>query len=102
MVPQLVVTEAAYLVGRIVGPGAEATFLRALTAGQLTFAPFELEDLVRAADLIERYADLRIGTVDAVVIATAERMHVSRIATLDRRHFAVVRPAHTEAFELLP
>jgi hypothetical protein len=31
-----------------------------------------------------------------------ERRRISQIATLDRRHFTVVRPAHIDAFELLP
>jgi hypothetical protein len=35
-------------------------------------------------------------------MAAAERLGVSTIATLDRRHFSVVRPRHVETFELLP
>jgi uncharacterized protein len=54
------------------------------------------------ADLTERYADLRLGGTDASVIAIAERLGIHRIATFDRRHFTVVRPAHVEAFTLLP
>jgi predicted nucleic acid-binding protein len=42
------------------------------------------------------------GGVDASVIAVAERFGVERIATLDRRHFGVVRPKHTPALTLLP
>jgi predicted nucleic acid-binding protein len=53
------------------------------------------------AELIETYADLRLGTVDASVIATAERVGSTVIATLDRRHFTIVRPRHTDAFELV-
>jgi uncharacterized protein len=102
VVPQLVVAEAGYLVGRIVGGSGEAAFLRALVDGPLSFVAFEAADLRRAAELLDIYADLRIGTVDAVVIATAERLGATRIATLDRRHFSVVRPAHTPFFELLP
>ncbi|MFZ0216714.1 MAG: VapC toxin family PIN domain ribonuclease, partial [Candidatus Dormiibacterota bacterium] len=49
-----------------------------------------------------RYRDLPLGTVDASVVTTAERLGVKEIATVDRRHFAVVRPAHTDAFTLLP
>jgi predicted nucleic acid-binding protein len=48
------------------------------------------------------YADMRLGGTDASVIALAERYGVTRIATLNRRHFAVVRPNHTPAFTLLP
>jgi len=35
-------------------------------------------------------------------IAAAERLGITEIATLDRRHFGVVRPAHVVAFELIP
>jgi predicted nucleic acid-binding protein len=48
------------------------------------------------------YGDMPLGTTDATVIALAERMGVREIATLDRRHFSVVRPSHVEALTLLP
>jgi uncharacterized protein len=51
---------------------------------------------------VETYIDLPLGIVDAAVIAIAERLRLSEIATLDHRHFAVVRPSHTRAFVLLP
>jgi predicted nucleic acid-binding protein len=40
--------------------------------------------------------------VDASVIAAAERRRVTEVATLDRRHFSLVRPKDAEAFRLLP
>jgi uncharacterized protein len=43
-----------------------------------------------------------LGTLDTSVVAAAERRDVSAIATTDYRDFKVVRPAHAEAFELLP
>jgi predicted nucleic acid-binding protein len=52
--------------------------------------------------LIGQYADLRLGLVDACVIALAERLDATQIATLDRRRFAAVRPQHVVAFTLLP
>jgi predicted nucleic acid-binding protein len=48
------------------------------------------------------YEDLGLGTVDASVIAVAERVGATIIATLDRRHFSVVRRSHVFAFELAP
>jgi len=54
------------------------------------------------AELCERYADLGLGGTDASVIAVAERLNITTVATFDRRHFTVVRPAHVEAFKLLP
>ena len=56
----------------------------------------------RAAELVEQYSDLPLGTADAIVIAIAERFRAVNIATLDRRHFSVVRPSHAAAFTLLP
>lgn len=40
--------------------------------------------------------------VDASIVAVAERLDVRKIATLDRRHFSVVRPRHVDALELIP
>ncbi len=45
----------------------------------------------RTADLVERYRDLPLGSVDASVIACAERLGVDQVATVDRRHFTVVK-----------
>ena len=90
------------MVGRIGGTDAEARLLRELEASSLGFEPFQPGDLDRVAELIETYADLRLGTVDASVIAIAERLGATTIATLDRRHFTVVRPRHVDAFELVP
>jgi predicted nucleic acid-binding protein len=59
-------------------------------------------DTLRIAELVARYHDLPLGTVDASVVAAAERLGASEVATLDRRHFTVVRPSHIEAFQLLP
>ena len=52
--------------------------------------------------LVRRYGDLPLGTTDASVIAVAERLGATEIATLDRRHFTVVRARHTDALTLLP
>lgn len=102
MVPQLVLTEAAYFIAKQLGTIAEAGFLRELAGSSLELQPLERNDLTRMAELIETYADLRLGTVDASVIATAERLGAKTITTLDRRHFTVVRPNHADAFRLVP
>ncbi|MDQ6636841.1 MAG: hypothetical protein M3Y62_03530 [Candidatus Dormibacteraeota bacterium] len=59
-------------------------------------------DWLRIAELVARDRDLPIGTVDASVVTTAERLGAGSIATLDRRHFTVVRPSHVSSFDLLP
>jgi hypothetical protein len=45
---------------------------------------------------------MRLEVIDASVVATAERLGLPRIATLNHRDFAVIRPVHVEAFELIP
>ncbi len=84
------------------GVEAEIRFLGDFAAGNLMSEPVAGEDWLRIAELVGRYRDLPLGTIDASVVAAAERLHVTQIATLDRRHFTVVRPAHAPAFELLP
>ena len=54
------------------------------------------------AELVLQYDDFPLGTTDASVIAVAERLGVSEVATLDRRHFSAVRPSHVDHFTLLP
>lgn len=77
-------------------------FFRAIAAAELHVEMVTPADAQRIAELIETYADLDLGGTDASLIAVAERLDVTRIATLDRRHFSVVRPKHTAAFELTP
>lgn len=69
--------------------------------------PFEVvapneDDYRRMAELVRRYADFPLGGSDAAVVALAERMGAREVATLDHRHFSVVRPRHCDAFVLLP
>jgi predicted nucleic acid-binding protein len=70
--------------------------------GEFKVAHLTSDDFGRMADLVDQYSDLRLGTTDASVIALAERLGVSEVATLDKRHFTVVRPTHAEALTLLP
>jgi predicted nucleic acid-binding protein len=77
-------------------------FLGDLADGTLTLEPVHPADALRIAELVARYRVLPLGTVDASVIAAAERMRITALATTDRRHFTIVRPSHASAFELLP
>lgn len=98
--PALVVAEATYFVGRRLGATAESAFLRGLGAADIE-APSD-EDFLRMAELVEQYSDFPLGGTDASVVALAERLEAAIVVTLDRRHFAAVKPRHREAFELLP
>jgi predicted nucleic acid-binding protein len=48
------------------------------------------------------YRDFPLGTVDACVIALAERLNTDLIVTFDHRHFRAIRPRHVDAFRLVP
>jgi predicted nucleic acid-binding protein len=102
LVPTLVVTEVAYLLGDRIGPHAEVAFARSLERGELLVEPVLDSDWSRIAELTDQYADLPLGIVDASVVALAERRDLDTIATLDHRHFATVKPRHVEAFTLVP
>ena len=98
----LVIAEAAFLIARQVGPDGEAALIADVAEGRLVVEALTRPEWERVSELVEGYADLGLGATDASVIALAERHRVQEIATLDRRHFHVVRPRHVDGFTLLP
>lgn len=100
--PTLVITEVTYLLGTRLGHGPEVRFLGDLATGAFSVEPVAAADWLRIAELVAAYRDLPLGTVDASVVTAAERLGIAEVATLDRRHFTVVRPHHVKAFTLLP
>jgi predicted nucleic acid-binding protein len=102
LVPALVVTEVAYLLGDRIGAHAEVAFARSLERAELLVEPVLDCDWPRIAELTEQYRDLPLGIVDASVIVLAERRQLDTIATLDHRRFATVKPRHIDAFTLVP
>ena len=102
IVPTLAVTEVVYLIATRLGAQAEVRFLGDLASGAFVVESVNAGDWLRIAELVWRYRDLPLGTVDASVVAAAERLDITAIATVDRRHFSVVQPAHAPAFRLVP
>lgn len=102
VVPQLVVAEATYLMAKRLGNRSELLFLAELSSGGLLTEPVQPRDWPRIMELVERYRDFPLGTVDASVVVCAERLGVTAVATTDHRRFAAVRPDHAQAFTLLP
>ena len=100
--PAPVVAEVGYLLGAKAGPKTDAAFLRSLSEGDFVVEALTAEDYTRMANLVEKYGDLPLGMTDAAVVATAERLRCTEVATLDRRDSTVVRPQHITAFTLLP
>jgi len=102
LVPQTVVAEVAYSIQKLGGTEQELLFLRSLADGDLALVDLVADDMPRVVELVPTYRDFPLGTTDALVIAIAERLNVTEIATLDHRHFPNVRPRHAEYLTLLP
>src|SRR5262245_2509790 len=100
LAPAPILTEVAYLLRERIGEPAEHAFVTAIAAGEIAVEDLDASDWRRVAELMERYD--AIGMVDASVIAIAERLKLTTVATTDRRHFPMVRPAHVERLTLVP
>lgn len=94
VLPWAILPEVDHLVGRHGGAAAADAFVADLAAGAWSVEWGDHADLPAAHALLERYADLRFGLVDAVVMAVAERLEAEAIVTLDLRHFGPVRLRH--------
>lgn len=93
VVPWAVIPEVDYLVGTHVGARAQQAFLDDLATGAFAVEWGGEGDLSRACELHRGHAAVRLGLVDGVVMAVAERLRAEAIATLDLRHFGAVRIA---------
>jgi predicted nucleic acid-binding protein len=104
IVPGLVLAEVDYFLRE------NRSAMRRLTAeifDPKTRYEYELalpSDIVRALELDARFKQLKLGLVDGMVAAVAERRHVHRVLTTDRRDFEPIRVGLRldRALELLP
>ncbi len=97
----MVVAETAYLLDRQLGADAEIALYDMILEGSLRVEALTTGDWTRVRSLVDQYRDLPLGGTDAGLVAIAERLKASRLATVDLTHFTVVRPNHVETFDLL-
>ena len=102
VIPAPVLVEVDYWISRRLTPGALVSLLSDIESGAYRVADLEPADYTRIRELCDRYADADIGFVDAAVFALVERLREPKLATLDRRHFSLLRPRHRDAIDLLP
>ncbi len=102
VIPTPVIVETSWLVADRLGAAAEVGFLQSVNSGELRRVDLDATDWDRVVELVERYADLNLGLVDASVVTVAERLRIVTLATLNHRDFTVVRPGHCDSFELIP
>ena len=97
-----VLVEVDYWLLKLYGSTAWQPFLEDVARGAYRLYQLDERDFVRAAELERAYESLDLGLVDAAVIVACERLGETKVATLDRRNFSVVRPRHCERLTLLP
>jgi hypothetical protein len=101
-VSPLVLAEFDFLIAKYAGEWAALAAAREI-AGTMHVEKFDAADLRAASDVMERYADLKLGLTDASIVVLAQRCRTDRVLTLDRRHFTVLRPlSNADSFTLLP
>ena len=93
-------TEAMYLLG--FSWQGQSALWEMLEMESIRLATLDHQDAQRMKALMHKYRDLPMDLADAGLVRVAEREKLSRIFTLDRRHFRVYRPAGVGRFMLLP
>lgn len=102
VLPAPVLVEVDYWLNKLYGAEAWETFAEDVRRGAYRLHHLDETRLARAAELERRYESLDLGLVDAAVVVTCESLGEEKVATLDRRDFSVIRPAHCERLRLLP
>ncbi len=102
VVPAPVMVEVEYWIHARLHPGVRVALLDDIIAGAYRVEDLRIADYDRVRQICDRYSDADIGFVDAAVLAVVERLNEPTVATLDHRHFSLLRPRHVDALELLP
>jgi len=102
VLPVAVLPEICYLIASRLGHPAMCRFVSSLTPDAIQVESTTIEDLSRIQQILAIYADSQLDFTDAAIIAIAERLAITRIYTLDRRDFSIIRPKHCDYFELFP
>lgn len=102
VIPAPVLVELDYFLTRAFGAEPMTRLLGDVRAGAFAIDALKPIDYERVGEIMTTYRDMRVGFVDAAVLAVVERRRERKLATLDRRHFAVMRPRHVKALCLLP
>ena len=100
--PVVLLAEIDYLLTACLGGAAALEFLESIEADAFTLVDLSSEDLSRSRELVAQYHDLPLGIADASVVATAERLQIQRLFTVDQRHFRAIQPRGQGHFIILP
>lgn len=102
VIPAAVLVEVDYWTRKLLGCQVMQAFVDDIAGGGYRLVELDARGYQRGVHLECQYDELGLGLVDACVLVTCEQLGETKVATLDRRHFSVVRPAHCPALTLLP
>lgn len=102
ILPIPVLPEVCYLIASRLGHAAMRRFVQELTASNTILESITVVDLQRVSEILNQYADSKLDFVDATLVTIAERQGITRILSLDRRDYSIIRPRHCPYFEILP
>ncbi|GAB91020.1 PIN domain-containing protein [Gordonia rhizosphera] len=91
IVSSYIVGELDYLVLTRHGSQIERIVLDELTSGAWELAVMSRERLSAASAIVRQYSDVPVGVADASIIVLADVYQTRTVATLDHRHFTVLR-----------
>ncbi len=102
LVGALTLGEEDLLLQRELGLRATLALLDSVASGAVRVVAPTQADLARAVELMRETAEYKPRLADALLVATAERLGVTRVAAFDRRPIAIFRPRHVRALDLEP
>ncbi len=102
IIPDVVLTEVAFLFRRAGGTLGVVKFLEALHNAESNLEPIIRADLKQARNIMIAYPTAHLDFVDCAIMALSERLNITQVCTYDRRDFAIFRPKHCPYLELLP
>ena len=102
VIPSPVLVEFDWVASSRMTKDAFPTLLSDIANGSYRVEPLLILDYLRVIEIMRQYADFDIGFVDAAVLAVVERLGEPKLATLDHRHFGVMKPRHVLSLQLLP
>ena len=102
LMPAVMLPEIGYLFRRDQVYAGIVQWLEQFRYTEARIEPMLNADLGRMYEIAQQYANSRFDIVDRCIMAMAERLQITKIATFDRRDFSIFAPIHSDYFDILP
>lgn len=102
IVPSPILVELDYWLRKEASVDTWLAFCEDLYQGAYSLWSPDARGVMKAAEIQSRFSDQPIGFVDAAVFVACELLGEEKVATLDARHFSVLRTEQGGSLRLLP